>query len=177
MRFSSRRRGVSLLELLVVMSFIALLALLALPSYRSALRERRALILKQDLIIGIELARREAVLLGISVRLCASEDQEHCSGDWEQGFIVYQDPEGRGRLANPKQIIQTFHRSFPPGRLLWKAFPQQRADLAFTPEGRTAEEDGRFWFYPEGELLPTWALVISKSGRLRVELNPAPRAG
>lgn len=84
----SREKGLSLVELMVVVAITSILLLVAVPSFESffgSLRDDRVI---GDLEAALGLARSEAIKSGRSATVCAGTGL--CSGatDWSSGWAV-----------------------------------------------------------------------------------------
>jgi type IV fimbrial biogenesis protein FimT len=167
MRFLKRTRGFSLLEIVFVLTLSTLLLCLGLPSFKHFFEQTGDKALLETLIQALQLARREALLARVTVTVCQSNNQNTCSGQWQEGFIVWRDLELTG-VPDNLQIVQAFHLPKTRGRLQWRAFPWQRSYLQFLPSGATKQENGSFWYCPSGKSLPVWALQVAQSGTWRV---------
>ena len=92
-RYAARERvlGFSLFELIITLSVAAILATIAVPSYRLLVQNTGQATQTSELISALNYARSSAVARGTTVALCASADQTQCSGtpDWSRGWIVY----------------------------------------------------------------------------------------
>lgn len=82
--------GVTVIELMVVTVVLAVLMLIAVPSFRDASLGSRLSAAANDLLASVQLARSEAIKRNVAVTLCASADGATCaaSGGWEQGWII-----------------------------------------------------------------------------------------
>jgi prepilin-type N-terminal cleavage/methylation domain-containing protein len=89
-----KSRGFTLLELVVVILIAAVLAALAVPSFRTAIQNHRARSATENLQSALDYARAEAVLRATYVSVCASADSATCSATktYETGWIVYAHP-------------------------------------------------------------------------------------
>jgi type IV fimbrial biogenesis protein FimT len=85
-----RQRGLTLVELMFTIFIMAVLAMLAIPSWRDASLGSRLSAGANSLHGSIQIARSEAIKANAPVTLCASSDGATCaaSGDWDQGWIV-----------------------------------------------------------------------------------------
>jgi len=52
--------------------------------------------------------------------------------------------------------------------LIFKSFPS-RYFLKFTPKGTTAYQNGTFYFYPSMPFLKPQRIIVSQTGRMRIE--------
>ena len=86
----SRQRGLTLIELMIVLVILAVVASLGGPTFESVRQSSRLRFLSNSFTSDIYLARNEAIKRNTSVRLCKSADGLTCttSGEWEQGWVV-----------------------------------------------------------------------------------------
>lgn len=87
-------RGFSLIELVVAILVAAILAAIAVPSFRGVIQRHRLLASADDLQASVQYARTEAVLRATYVSLCASTDGASCSAStsYDTGWLVYSHP-------------------------------------------------------------------------------------
>ncbi len=104
MRPARRQRisGFTLGELLVTLLVVAVVATIAMPSYRTIIRNARLMTQIYDFDAALNLARSEAVKRGYPVTVCPSTNGTSCatSTQWEQGWIVFVD-------VNSNQTVDT----------------------------------------------------------------------
>jgi type IV fimbrial biogenesis protein FimT len=88
--------GVSLLELLVVITIASILFSVGVPSYRSVTNTNRIAAEVNGLLGDLQYARAEAIREGQNVSVCASTDGATCSiaPAWQTGWIVFSNPNG-----------------------------------------------------------------------------------
>jgi type IV fimbrial biogenesis protein FimT len=88
-------RGFGLIELVIVIAIIAILTVIALPSYTRTMQLNRVVTDTNDLLAAMNLARNEAIARGRPVTVCASANGTTCDGtgaaDWSGGYIVFTD--------------------------------------------------------------------------------------
>ena len=86
---TSKVRGFTLVELMVVIAMVAILASLATPSWTQLLARNAIRTAVNDLGASLIFARAEAIRLNSSVTVCASSDAINCSNiGFENGWIV-----------------------------------------------------------------------------------------
>jgi len=90
--------GFTMIELLVVITIVAILMGIGAPSYKYVTNSNRMSAEVNGLLGDMQLARAEAVKDGMSVTVCSSTDQLTCNGssDWSGGWIVFTDPSDSG---------------------------------------------------------------------------------
>ncbi len=90
-----RIKGFTLIELMVALAVLAILTLVAAPSFLNALSRQRIQSLAGSLHGALAYARTEAVLRQYGVSICASGgSQTTCSGstDYSLGWLIYTTP-------------------------------------------------------------------------------------
>jgi type IV fimbrial biogenesis protein FimT len=98
---SKRRanRGYNLIETITVMTLIAILAAIAVPSYRYVTSANRIASEGNGLLGDLQFARAEAIKEGQPVTVCMSKGGATCDttgNAWQSGWIVYSNPTGTG---------------------------------------------------------------------------------
>ena len=92
------QHGFTLTEVLVVVSVLAILLAIAVPSFSDALLGSRLRSYANNLVASVHFARSEAIKRNAVVTLCASSNGTSCSGTWKNGWII---------LAGAAVVIQT----------------------------------------------------------------------
>lgn len=85
-----------MIELMVVLSIAAILASLAVPSFRSVIQNNRLTTQANELAGTLNFARSEAIKRGGRVTVCASTNQATCTSGtaWGGGWIAFADING-----------------------------------------------------------------------------------
>ncbi len=91
-----KHRGVTLLELLVVLAIAAILSVIALPSFTNAITSSRLAASSNELLTAVAFARSEAMRNSRGAVICPSRDGFDCGGDWHEGWIVWPDRNANG---------------------------------------------------------------------------------
>jgi type IV fimbrial biogenesis protein FimT len=83
---------------MLVVAIVALLALLAAPSYQRFLLQRGMQAAVDALVGDLRYARSEALMRSARVSVCSSRDGASClsTPDWAAGWIVFADADGDG---------------------------------------------------------------------------------
>lgn len=94
--------GATAVELMIVVSIVAVLAGLALPSFRDLLQRYRVGSAAEDLTQALYFARTEAIKRGGQVAMAAQEPTAPCriarSDEWQCGWHVFHDIDENGRF-------------------------------------------------------------------------------
>lgn len=150
-------RGVTLVELTVVLALVAIVAGYAVPAFHGLLLDSRRNASVVTTVHAVNLARQLAAIRGDGVRLCGGSDSQQCSGrtDWTSGLLVTD--EG----ASPLRHLPL---AAPGSRFSVRA---NRSDIAF--------EGGSGFATPATVTIcdrrgsrAARAIIISRSGRPRV---------
>ena len=97
------QRGFTLLELLVVISVLAILVGIGVPGLRELLLNNRQAGAVNELVAALQLARSEAITRNVAapavVSVCASSNGTACAGAWSDGWLVFIDNDGPGATS------------------------------------------------------------------------------
>jgi type IV fimbrial biogenesis protein FimT len=117
-------RGFTLIELMVTIAIMAILLMIAVPSFSNATLGSKLSAYANSLAASAHLARSEAIKRNAPVELCVSSNGTSCatSGGWEQGWIV--------RAAN-ETVIQ-YQQALPTGL---KILSGTTTSVNFAPSG------------------------------------------
>lgn len=86
------QRGLTLIELAVTLTILAILALVAMPNITKLVDVNRLAVVTNEYVHDISLARSEAMKRGIRVGACPTIDGTQCTtGSWSDGWIVFAD--------------------------------------------------------------------------------------
>jgi type IV fimbrial biogenesis protein FimT len=107
LRMRSRGRGFTLIELMVTVAILAILSMVAAPSFNEAILSNKLTSYANTFVSSTQLARSEAIKRNATVVLCRSADGASCatSGNWQQGWIVWRDTNANGTV-DVNEVIQ-----------------------------------------------------------------------
>lgn len=106
-----KRRGFTLVELLVVLVIAVILLVIAVPGYVSLVNSSRLTSTTNDLILALHLARSEAIKRGTRVTVCKSSNPGasvptcDSSAKWEQGWLLFIDNGVRGAIDTDDTVL------------------------------------------------------------------------
>lgn len=100
-------RGVTLVELIVGVSVLAVLLGLAIPSFSTLHSNWRRDSAIRDFMGDLQLARSTALRTSREVVMCVSLNHNTCAndGDWRQSWIVFSDRNGNNARDNGEPIV------------------------------------------------------------------------
>jgi len=90
-----------MIELVTVMSIVAILTMIGIPSYRYVTNTNRIASEDNGLLGDLQFARAEAIKEGQTVSVCVSSDGATCLANdtnWHKGWIVFSDPNGNATV-------------------------------------------------------------------------------
>ncbi len=100
--------GYTLIELMAILVVVSLVTAVGLPMMNVFFDSNRMVSNTNDLVAGLHIARSEAIKQQIRVTLCQSADTASCAGtgQWEDGWIVFQDPNGNATVDGGEIILR-----------------------------------------------------------------------
>lgn len=132
--------------------------MIVLPNQTFLWKRTTNSVLSEQLLQAIDLARLTAIAEHEQTTVCHSADQKTCSGEWRNGYIV----------QTNTRVVYAFQNTEQPGQLYWRSFPANQPTLVFSATGQTMFENGTFWYCEDHATQPSFAIVISQTGRARL---------
>ncbi|MGA8138503.1 MAG: GspH/FimT family pseudopilin [Pseudomonas gingeri] len=170
--FDMPQRGLSLIQLLIGLSLIALLAHLAMPSFRETVDAHRRQVSAEELISGLRTARTEAILRQRDVVIHALEE------DWSRGWRIIVDRSGQGHLdpGNPVLVERRGDGVTPIKGNRWL-----EQFVRFTPLGSLnpqngASMGGTLHICARDQPVSHHQVILAATGRIRLEKRAIPEA-
>jgi type IV fimbrial biogenesis protein FimT len=164
--------GVTLMECLVALAIMAILSVLAVPSFRDLLVRRTVLVTAEALVDDLRFARTEALKRGGQVSVCSSANGLACSQSavWVEGWIVFVDGGNTAEVDGSDEILRVQTRqsgmasiaSDPPGN--------DKSIFSFRPLGMASPASQSFKLTPTAPVpakRERW-VCISSQGRPRL---------
>jgi type IV fimbrial biogenesis protein FimT len=149
---SGRQRGVTLLELMVGLTVLAIVTTMAVPSFARLIENNRLVTRTNDLVTALALARSEAMKRSLNVSLCPSSDGETCTedDDWSGQWLLFTDDTGAQGEFDPGPNGDVLIQKFEAGP---EGFVQSAnvESIQFWPNGLAMPAlDKTFDFHHEG---------------------------
>lgn len=140
--------GLTLIELMVTISIVAILISLAVPSFQSMISSSNLTTATNDLVNTLAQARSNAIRRGGRVTVCKSINGTQCvaTGNWEQGWIVFNDTTKSGANANVDTVAGvteaiTFTAPSQPAGIIMNG---NLGYISYAADGQTKQMSGAF---------------------------------
>ena len=170
---NKRTAGLTLLELLVVVSITAILATVALPSMSTLVAETRLRSGTSMLVSMMNFARMQAVTRNAPVTLCPSEDGFGCgeANEWNRGIMAFVDA-NHNRHRDGEEELLGFRDMNPHLHIFSGADPystgKSRKRVVFSPAGTAAGYTISVKFCSRDGSTPPAVIILQNSGRIRL---------
>lgn len=167
--------GFTLIELIASLAVLAATLTMAIPAMHLLRESSQAVSAMHQLTAALASARIEAVRRNQPVSVCPSSDGMRCRGDhlWDDGWLVFRDPDRAGQPHDAAAILQTFPAIGSHVRLRATV---GRPLVRFTPDGWSAGSNLSLRLcVGRAEPALFGAVVVNNAGRPRSERPSAPR--
>lgn len=168
-----RMQGVTLVEALVVLVIVAVLTMLAAPSFVGMLQQMRTAAATNDLLASMALARSEAVRRGGRMVLCVAATPTSCAttGSWQNGWLLFHDKNSNGVVDAAESVVQ-YHAPLAAEMVARGNSPVARY-ISYTGFGRSALLSGAiqagtvYICHRSAQPVDGRSIVLNASGRAR----------
>lgn len=166
-----------MIELVVVIGVTAMLAALAVPSFKS-MYDKRSVLAAADLLINdIRLTRAEAIRRTNTVSICSSSNGTSCSANasWASGWVVFVDSNSDGTLDAGEKLLKAQTAPTNVGSVASTNTANDRKFFTFQPTGWAKAADQTFILKPAGMAAGAYdkaqdaCLVLSITGRVSLK--------
>lgn len=164
--FPRRSRGLTLIELLAVLSVIAIALQLGMAPMQSMVAEMRSATAMRHIASLMALARHEALLRNRPITVCALNRLNRCERDWREDHRIaaFIDANEDRRFEPGETMLRELRWPIAHGVLSWRA-SLARPYIEFEPTGATWQNGTLFYCPANGDARQARALVLSQSGR------------
>lgn len=140
----ARDRGLTLVELLIVISMMAVLLTIAIPAYSTMLVRQRLTSQANIFLAALHLARSEAIKRNSRVVVCKSSTGTECAagGSWQQGWIVFDDANNNASLDSDETVLRYDGTLGPDFSMTGNTMVATY--ISYTPLGITKMSSGAF---------------------------------
>jgi type IV fimbrial biogenesis protein FimT len=164
-----RAEGFTLMELMITIAVGAILLVLAVPNFVTALQKDRIGSAADQLYVSLAEARGEAVKRRRSVRVCPSADSASCrnDGDWSDGWLIFQDDDADGS-PDASEIIKAVPSTSLADNVSLGCETAVDDFVEFGTTGATIDSgtSGAFWICHSNSNVPSREINVSLSGRI-----------
>jgi type IV fimbrial biogenesis protein FimT len=167
-----RQKGLTLVELMVVMSIVAILLAIVVPSYAYFSTINRLAALTNGLAGAFQTARSEAIRRALRVSVCKSKTAMSTSpgcdsgAKWSDGWVIFVDGGTKGVLDGSDQVLRVADAQSTKATVSTTNFTTY---VSYLPSGQSQGPsglgNGRISLCLMGE---SRSLIINNTGRIRV---------
>lgn len=164
--------GFTVIEMMIAIALLAVILTTAVPALGRLFEQQRLTAAANHLVTHLQFARSEAIKRNDLVAACPSSDGGACTGGnrWEDGWIVYLDPDKTGQPANPAAVLRVVQGQ--PGLRMSSG---GRYRVRFKGSGMAYGTNLTIRLCTAGNPHAARAVIVSNPGRVRAtrEVDPA----
>ena len=170
-RHPSQAAGFTLVELMIAIAVGAILLVLAVPNFVTALQKNRIGSAADQLYVSLAEARGEAVKRRSVVHICPSADNDSCrnDGDWSDGWLIFVDTNDNDLRESAEPIIKAVPGTSLASGVSLGSEAAVANFVAFGAAGATINTGtfGSFWICHGNSSVPSRQINVSASGRIQ----------
>ena len=160
-----RARGITLVELVMTLSVVAILASAAAPAFGTLVHRGETRSARNELATALNGARLAAVSRTHDVVVCPSRDAQYCGRtvEWQHGWLVFVDADGDGERDASEEIV-SLGQAQRPGVMILSSAGRMR--VKYHSDGSSPGSNLTLTVCDGGVDAPS-SIVINNAGRLR----------
>ena len=167
-----KQAGMSLIELMVTLTVLAIGLAAAVPSFQGTMKRNNIDNALKEFSSAIKFTRSEAITQNSSVSICASSNQDTCTGDWQDGWIIFTDVDSAGTFTPSTDTLLRVHEALKTGYELDfdDATPNS---VTFLSRGFTDDQMGTFRMCApnDDDNVFTRGIILQRTGSLRFAID------
>ncbi len=148
----------------MVLAVVSVMIASAAPNMIDFVLNNRTATQINEFQASLSLARNEAIKRNSNITVCQSSNGADCSGNWQNGWIVFVDTDIDGTVDDGEKILRV-HGEIPAGNTL--ASSQSRVIYAKNGIARSGS-NGTFIFCDSRGADSSKGVVLGPSGRARI---------
>ena len=160
-------KGFTLIELLITIAIAAILFSAAAPRLTASIQSNRMSTQINELHASLSVARSEAIKRNSNITICRSSNGSACTGNWQDGWIVFIDNDIDGAVDVGDEILR-IHGAIPGNITL--AFSQTRVIYGSDGLARGGS-NGTFTLCDTRGAESAKGLIIGITGRPRLAID------
>ena len=160
-----RQRGVTLIEMVVVLAIMGIVLAFSWPALQEFLGSNRRAAVMNEFTAAFHHAKSEAIKRSANVTICSSGSGVACGGPWEGGWIVFLDVNANGAVDGGAGDVVIERRGALDAGLTLSGNAFVATHITINSRGHALGHAGTLTLTDsKGK---TSARVISSSGRIR----------
>lgn len=163
-----RFKGVTLLELLAVLSIVSVLVAMAVPGFQSLIESNRAKVVRQQMQGLLNEARSYALKRSEVVTICHLADDNRCAANFNFPLTMFVDNDRGAILTDGSDVLRVLDMTLPDHlEMDWN----RNGYIRYWPSGGTGALTGSLRFCNRFEDRNDFRIVIARTGRTRIEFD------
>ena len=161
---NSCMKGVTLLELMISVSITSILAVIAIPNYNDFIIKMRVDNEISQLHRMLLITRNTAINSGQKAIVCPLNNNNECSGQWENQLSVFIDTNDNKSLDDIESVLKIREAITEGDQLI---YGKNRMMITFKPTGQLSGlANGTFRYCPKNYPNHARGIIVARSGRV-----------
>lgn len=157
--------GFTLIELLIIVAIIGILTGYGFTGFTQLTQRTVATSVANEMRHHFAFARSSAIYQGTLVTLCAIDEDNHCTADWKNTLMIFNDRNNNRTLDLDELVLRTLAA---PKQGFWRAKPANKGYFQFDSIGTAHGTLGSVTWCPDDKNNHhAVQLLLNLGGRLR----------